>query len=368
MAPARAGAADLHPRIGGLDIARALAIVGMVLVNFELAMGAERSGPPWLRTLAALFHGRSAALFVILAGIGASLGARRARGSPDPVLRRQARATLARRALFLFVIGWAFFALWPADILHYYGVYLAIGSLVVFTPSRRLLALAAGALAVSLVFIVGFDPLARWNLADYSYRGLLTPVGFVRNLLLDGFHPVFPWVAFYLFGLWLGRTDLQDPRWRRTLTLAAATAVAVAETLAWIVVGPKGATRADLSSDSWRWLFSVEPLPPLPMYVLAGAATATLVLCGAIWLGAHLPRCVRTPLESTGQLALTIYLAHVLVGMATLDALGRLEDQSLTWAVLTSLAFSVLAIAGAWAWRRRFARGPVEALLRRVAG
>ena len=87
-------------RIVGLDIARAFAIVGMVIVNFKITMSAETSGPQWLRTFAALFDGRAAATFVILAGIGASLGSRRARENGDQSARRAAQMTLAKRGLF----------------------------------------------------------------------------------------------------------------------------------------------------------------------------------------------------------------------------------------------------------------------------
>ena len=355
-------------RIVGLDIARAFAVVGMVIVNFKITMSAENSGPQWLQGVAALLDGRAAATFVVLAGIGASLGSRRAREGTDSVQRRAAQVTLAKRALFLFVIGWAFFPIWPADILHYYGLYLAIGAIVLFASDRALLTLAAAAVAVSFVFIVSFDYFANWNLDTYAYDGITTVPGFLRNLFFDGFHPVFPWVAFYLFGMWLGRTDLRSHAWRRTLAIRAAVVVAVTETAAWIVVGPKGTSLDQLADDSWRWLFSVEPIPPMPFYLAAGGGTAVLVILGSIWLGEHLPERVAEPLISTGQLALTIYLAHVFVGMGILEATGRLEDQSLAWAVGTGLVFSMFAILGSWAWRRRFARGPVEWLMRRVAG
>lgn len=355
-------------RIIGLDIARAFAIVGMVIVNFKITMSAEEDGAQWLRTFAALFDGRAAATFVVLAGIGASLGSRRAREGRDASERRAAQITLAKRALLLFVLGWAFFPVWPADILHFYGLYLAIGAAVLFAPDRRLLALSAAAVGVALVFIVSFDPFKNWNLDDYSYEGITSPSGFVRNLFFDGFHPVFPWVAFYLFGMWLGRTDLRDPTWRSTLVKGAIAVVAVTEAAAWIVLGPKGSSLDDLDNESWRWLFSVEPIPPLPLYLAAGAGTAVLVILGSIWLGERLPSAVSEPLVSTGQLALTIYLAHVFVGMGILEAMGRLENESLAWAVGTSIVFSVIAIAFSWLWRRRYDRGPLEWVMRRVAG
>jgi len=93
-----------------------------------------------------------------------------------------------------------------------------------------------------------------------------------------------------------------------------------------------------------------------------------LVICGSIWLGERLPQKTTEPFVSTGQLALTIYLAHVLIGMVVLDTFDRLEDQTLGWAVLTSLTFSSVAVVLSWAWRRRFSRGPLEAVMRRVAG
>ena len=355
-------------RIIGLDIARAFAIVGMVIVNFKLTMGAEEDDPAWLRGIAALFDGRAAATFVVLAGIGASLGSRRARDGDDPDARRAAQATLAKRGLFLFVIGWLFYPIWPADILHYYGVYLTAGAVLLFATSRRLLTIAAALVVASLAFVVLFDPFSNWDLDDYSYRGLTTPAGFLRNLFLDGFHPVVPWLAFYLFGMWLGRTDLRDRAWRRTLVVWSAVVVIVVEVASFIALGPKGSSLDEIDDESWRWLFSVSPIPPLPLYMAAGAGTAILVICGSIWLGERAPVRWTEPLVSMGQLALTIYVGHVLVGMGILEGLDRLEDQTLEFAIATALLFCAVAMVAAWAWRRRFSRGPLEQLMRTIAG
>ncbi|MDP6410616.1 MAG: heparan-alpha-glucosaminide N-acetyltransferase domain-containing protein, partial [Planctomycetota bacterium] len=58
------------PRVGGLDLARCLAIFGMVYVNFEVVLAAGEREPRWLGVLAACTEGRAAATFVVLAGIG----------------------------------------------------------------------------------------------------------------------------------------------------------------------------------------------------------------------------------------------------------------------------------------------------------
>ena len=222
----------------------------MVLVNFKVVMDAQETGPQWLKAIAAGFDGRAAATFVILAGVGASLGSARARIGGDHEAQHAARTTLLKRAGFLFVVGWLFFAIWPADILHFYGVYLAVGAIVLFAENRTLLWVAVAGIAVSFVFIVSFDYFASWNLDEISYDGIGTVPGFMRNLLFDVFHPVFPWIAFYLFGMWLGRTDLRDRAWRRRLTIRAAAIVLVTEGAAWIVLGPKGSDLSDLQDAS----------------------------------------------------------------------------------------------------------------------
>jgi uncharacterized membrane protein len=57
-------------RISGIDVARALAIVGMVMVH----VGPQDAGKPGIAAQAyRLSHGRASILFVVLAGIGVSL-------------------------------------------------------------------------------------------------------------------------------------------------------------------------------------------------------------------------------------------------------------------------------------------------------
>ena len=48
-------------------MARALAILGMVIVHFVLAMAPGEQEPAWLRTTVDLLDGRARALFVVLA-------------------------------------------------------------------------------------------------------------------------------------------------------------------------------------------------------------------------------------------------------------------------------------------------------------
>ena len=94
------GAAVSSERLHAYDIARGLAFLGMVVVNYRILLsGLDPVGPDWLNGLTDAFTGRAAALFVVVAGAGISLMASRAK-EKDAGLAAF-RFTLCKRALFL---------------------------------------------------------------------------------------------------------------------------------------------------------------------------------------------------------------------------------------------------------------------------
>ena len=64
-------------RLHGLDLARYLALAGMVLVNFRLAMAVEADGGGLLAGFFHLLEGKASATFVTLAGVGLVLATQR---------------------------------------------------------------------------------------------------------------------------------------------------------------------------------------------------------------------------------------------------------------------------------------------------
>jgi len=337
----------------------------MVVVNFKLVMGAEGGG--WLGGAASLLEGRAAATFVVLAGMGISLATRRSRESGDPALVRRERGTLLRRALFLFLVGALYTPVWPADILHFYGVYIALAACLIRVRSAVLWGAAALLVGLFVLLIGTLDYEAGWNWETLEYAGLWTPSGAVRNLLFNGFHPVIPWLAFLLVGMALGRLDWGAVRTRRLVFVVGAAVTALVELASRAAIHVTTAASVALDPELAEALFGTSPMPPMPLYMLAGGATAgaLIALCvgvGQRWGEAGWLR----PLVATGQLALTLYVAHVVLGMGALEVVGRLEDQSITFALGSSAAFCVGAVLFAHLWRRRFARGPLEALMRRL--
>lgn len=354
-----------NERIAGLDLARAMAIIGMIIVNYKLAMGAQDAGPNWLRMATELFEGRASALFVILAGIGVSLMTAKARTSGNEELLKASRKTLCRRAAFLFVAGIGLLGIgWSADILHYYAVFIALSALLLRLSDKKLLGWMIVILTTTYLQLLYFDYSYGWSADYHEYAGLWTWPGFVRNLLFNGFHPLFPWLAFFLLGLWLGRKDwlIRKETRGRLLVIAASIAV-VTELCSGLLVRKLS---PGLGAEAAQALFGSKPMPPNLIYVFASAAWALTVLVLCIEFAEQ--RKGRKPLQillTTGQLSLTHYVAHVIIGLVPLQLLGVLENGSVVLSTIHACLFYAAAVAFSVYWKKRHNRGPLELLMRK---
>lgn len=348
-------------RIEGYDAARALAILGMIIVNFKLLMASPDSGV--LGAFTSLLEGRAAALFVLLAGVGLTLLSRG--GASEVLAQHTARLRILKRAGFLMLLGLLVSTIWPADILRFYGIYLAISAVFLFVPDRWLL-WGAGFFVVGFVALFWMlDYTQGWDWATLSITDAWTPWGAFRSLFFNGFHPVFPWMAFLLVGMWLGRQEVTQRRFRRHAMRVSVIILVATEIVSAVLVQ---LTTPVLGIESSLFLFGREIIPPTPFYVLSAGSSALLVVLLMIEIGEHLRGgWVWRALVMTGQLALTLYLAHVAIGMTAIFALGWLQTgQPLALAVGYSLVFYLIGILFAVWWRHKHNQGPFESLMRRL--
>ena len=165
-------------RIIGYDFARAIAIFGMVVVNFKIVMSAQNDRLLWLVKLVGLVDGRAAATFVVLAGVVISLRTQKSRTEGDKRERAKDRLTLLKRAGFLFVIGLLYTSFWPADILHFYGIYIAVAALLLNTRSRWLWVLTGSLVLMFAIALFVFDYDQGWDWGSLTYQGFYAGVGF----------------------------------------------------------------------------------------------------------------------------------------------------------------------------------------------
>lgn len=359
---------EKKPRIVGFDLARALAILGMCLVHFTLVMSSERKEPVWLAELVGLLDGRAAALFVVLAGIGVSLRARRALSSEDPQTVRAAQWSLIRRGVVLLFAGFLNLLIWQGDILRVYGVSMFAAACLLHASDRQLLFAALAFVALFLALFVTIDYSANWDWDSLTYHGLWQPEGIVRNLFYDGFRSVFPWTGLFLLGIWLGRRDWNDLTFRRRVLLVSLTICVLAEGISRGLVAYFTANPSGMDADTITTMFGTESMPPLPLFLFAAVNFALIVIPGCLWIAERFPEAwlVRA-LAATGQMALTWYIGHIVIGLGFVVLCGWTEDQPLIVSISAAIGFFGLVMLISLALRSGGRLGPLEWLLRRIA-
>ncbi|WP_335872709.1 DUF418 domain-containing protein [Bacillus sp. 2205SS5-2] len=353
-------------RITGFDTARALAIFGMVIVNYKIAINAVINGSDWLVFLTSLLEGRASSIFVIVAGIGMSLMTKKARVEQNHTVTRELRLLIWKRSLFLFVLGLSLFLLeWDADILHYYAFYMFIASFFIVASDKLLLFSTIAILLLSQVFLLVFNYQTGWNSDFTSYDTFWTLDGFLRNLLLNGYHPIFPWICFFLFGMWLGRFDFNSKVVRKKILVTAVVTAVILEIISFVFIQ---ISRSSLGLEIASYLFGTKPMPPNVFYMVSSSSTAVIVILICIYFTEKFKDSfVTLSLIYTGQLALTHYVGHFLF-LVLLFMFQLVTDSSLWFAVLCSFVFFLLAIALSVLWRKRYKRGPIELLMRKISG
>ena len=337
-------------RTHGYDVARAIAVLGMVMVDVRHEQLAYDRGPAALLWLLNGLEGKAAALFVLLAGAGLSLRMRR--HDVDEELHVD-RRPFFERALLLIGGGLLLMHLWKYEILHFHGIYLLLAIPLLRAHSRTLWSLAIASIWVAMVL---------HNELDWTVQPTLTLGGAMRHVFFNGLYPVFPWFAFLLVGMAIGRLDLNDGAVRRrtmTIALVVAFVVAAVDSLGRYEQQTGALGLGGLSPWLLTW-----PREPRPLFVVSGCAIAVALICGCIALTREREhsRWVMA-LVATGQLAFTLYVLHVFAIRVPLEH-GFLLDSSLELGIFYSIAFYVASIAFALWWRRRWPHGPIEGLMR----
>lgn len=358
-------------RVVGLDVARALALVGMMATH--ILPDLDLDGVTLSHQLAS---GRASALFAVLAGVSIALMS----GRTVPQRGRELAATsagLAVRALLIAVIGLLLGEVESgiAVILAYYGVLflLAIPFLGLRAPALAALA------AIWVVAAPVVSHLLRPHLPPASYdvptfSSLRDPWQLLTELTFTGYYPAVPWLAYALVGMALGRMALAS--WRTTVAVGlvgAGTALAswaVSEmlldragargTLAETFTGPgdQGAIALTLDrglygttpTGSWWWLTVTTPHTGTPFDLAHTIGTSLLVIAVSVALGRLAPRLMAV-VFGAGAMTLTLYTAHVVArseGLWDGHDLGTFVGQ----------VVAVLLIGAAYRLARQ--RGPLE--------
>jgi hypothetical protein len=354
-------------RVVGLDVARALALFGMMATHILPEMG-----PDGVTLSHQVAGGRSSALFAVLAGV--SLGLMSGRTAPQRGRTRTATAAgLAARAVLIGFIGVLLGLVDSgiAVILPYYGVLFLLAVPFLGLRARSLFTLGAVWVVVGPVLSHLLRPHLPAPTLDSS---LNHPWEMLTELTFTGYYPAVPWLAFALIGLGLARIDLSRAStagalaavgsgvallsWAASATLLALPGVW--ETLGRTFSGPGREATLELTLDSglygttptgsWWWLAVRAAHTGTPFDFAHTIGTSLLVIGLCVLAGRVAPRLL-TVLFGAGAMTLTLYSAHVLArteGWWDGDDLATYVGQVLV----------ALAVGALYALARR--RGPLE--------
>lgn len=364
------------PRIVGIDVARGLAVLGMVGAH----LGDTHDDITWSdpSTWDGIVNGRSSLLFAMLAGVSISLICKGRARPGDTRLQMM----LVRRGLLILVIGLAIELLntGVGVILPLYGLLFVASTLVLHWSTRRLWTVAV-LLAVVAPFAVA---LAHALSLAASGPGL--------NLTLFGLYPVTAWLAVLLAGMAVGRLQLTRARVAPGLLLGGVLVATLGygaghligsdrddlvAYLGWDAPDyyddlgnptnePGYLTRLDQSDEIqhvWSTAMQYKPHTAGAPEIVGSGGLAVAVI-GLCLLLARRLRALLLPLAALGSMPLTAYAGHLLLLTALAGGPfgGYVGDSNTVWA-RTSVGLLVLATL----WVAFVGRGPLERLVARVS-
>jgi hypothetical protein len=366
-------------RAMGVDVARALALIGMIAVHVFPAEN-DDGGLSWSF---GIFGGRAAALFALLAGVSIAFVERRSRGQLSGRTLMADRFALAVRGLLILLVG---LLLGHLDtpiltIIPYFGV-LFLLALPFYGRSSRVLLISAVLFALlgpALRHLVkGHIPEQVVPGVDYTLiTAAQRPDLFTADMLLTGFYPAILWMVYLCVGMVIGRQVLTSRR-LAVFLLGWGSALAIAAwSLSKVLLGPVGGVRrlieatptmtgddiaevltfgpeVTLPDTTWWWLAAVSPYSETPLNLLhnLGAAVAAL---GLALLVTRRGGTVFSPVAAIGAMTLTLYSAHCIVLM--LEILP--EDRPAVSLWIQVIAYMLFALM----WRASMGKGPLEAII-----
>ena len=369
-------ATDIRPsRIPSLDVTRAIALVGVVVMNYHSYLNTSAAFYPLrpsfaeriFNPLSGILTTRFAAVFVLVAGMGIALLVQSAIRSGSTALIRAAQMKLARRGLFLYAVGAAVQWIWPGTILFYYGAFFLIAAVICTWSSRSPIAVAA----ISIVVSTGLTGWRGYRSFEGDFTQWLSPTpNSPRNLLIRTFfdytHPVFPWITFICAGIILGRNLQRLTQLRTQIMMWSGFTLLVTYFIRTFAMPEAITTRTDYVLQR---VLSTNNNDHAALHVTATLAVALLAFCIVSCLtDSREENQAVVFLAGTGQMTLSIYLAHVFVFNLVVNLLNWVRPTGLDTALALSLAFYLCAIPISSLYFRKFGIGPFERVYRAFGG
>jgi uncharacterized protein len=355
-------------RIIGFDLARAYAIFGMYVVNFNVVFG-NYYDTSWAGKFLSLFSGNSSTVFVMLAGMGVALMTNRPFYTADE--QQKLKSIINKRAWFLFGIGLVLYSWWPADILHFYGGYMHIAALLLFIDKKYYLYVGALAIVIFHLLLLVIPYETGWDFTTLQYKDFWTINGFFRNTVYNGWNAIFPWLAYFTIGMYLGRLDwtlLSTQRKMFVIGFVAYVSVLILQTMS---------STFPINEDL-KFYINADYLPPFLPFMISTLGFGLMLISFFMYISRFLhDNKWANDFAKMGQMTLTHYILHLTLGIIILTLMtGKLFEIKMNNETplhpLLILGYAVeyflLSCYFSKLWLKRFKNGPFELLMRKISG
>lgn len=357
----------MKQRLIGFDLARAYAIFGMFIVNFNFCFGSFQDNSSAGKFLN-LFVGNSTAIFILLAGMGLSLMA--GRQENKSVERSNLKSIVLKRSWFLVALGLLLYNWWPGDILHFYGGYMHIALFLLFIPKKYYLWTAVFVIIIFHLLLLIIPIETSWNFETFKYGDFWTPIGFLRNTLYNGWNSIFPWLSYFLVGMYLGKLNWQNTTTRKKTFLAGLSIFLLFQGIRYLA-------KQNLFNEFWTNYINSEYFPAYSPFIMITIGFALMIISGCMFIADIFPsNKIINALVKTGQMTLSFYVIHTTIGMLIFSTLtdqvytGYLTQEtpsSPIFILAFSLTFYIICVLISIAWAKKFKHGPLETIMRRVS-
>jgi uncharacterized membrane protein YeiB len=410
-------------RITGLDLARSIALLGMLYAHFGGSAIGTSDG--WQAQVTGFTNGRAMPLFVTLSGCGLTFLLLRS--------KRPWREMIGRSALLLLVGLYFEIATPVAVILQSYAAYFLLAIPFRKLATKWLLPAAGGFIVVGTLthmFLNEHLP----NVSDLEPRNferfgalsqLAHPLDLLSSMFFNGVYPVFPSFAFVLLGMWITRQDLASTKLRLRLIAAGALIAVAGYGAGWVTedqrttpglnaaeelmvtaeqagidpnelieqqavqlgksqdevvaliaaqyeidpaeltatldgLGANAAVASASDPDGWD-LLNEDGHSNMPAWMLGASGLSAFVI-GAALVVADRARRLTMPFVALGQMALTAYVFHLVLFRWPMQnwPYGFTPTEGLALTLGGWLAAAAFALA----WKMKLSHGPLEYLLR----
>jgi uncharacterized protein len=357
----------MKKRIIAYDLARAYAILGMYIVNFNFCFGNLYDQSLTGRFLA-LFTGNSTSIFIMCAGIGLSLMTHVKEDTPLEQ-KKKLKTIVLKRSWFLFFTGLLLYNWWPGDILHFYGAYMHVAAFILFVPKRYYIWSIGGILCLYHILLFLIPVETSWNMSTFEYKDFWTPNGFLRNTLYNGWNSLLPWFSYFLLGMWMGRLDWANIVMRKRMVMVCLIVLIVMKSLRyWIEING--------IRDNTGYFIMSDYFPPFLPFLLITASFCIIIIHICLLLSEKYENNqVINWLADSGRMTLSHYVSHMTLGVLLIHLIagreytGLVNDNPLPplYIILCAAGYYIFSILWGNLWLRYFKNGPLEILMRRVS-